>query len=147
MRLKILFAAAILIAPAVATAALASHWYRVAIGDTAAWYVDLDSVKPNGQWTAGREYSVNFQVSPRGVKTAWSDIEVDCKAHTMRYLRFNAYDENGAQKASMENPDQGKIHPVEGGTVSAGIADFICNVDRSTAVLVADPLTDNPPRH
>jgi len=146
MRKTLTIAAIALLAPAAASAALAANWYRVAMGDTAAWYVDTNSIKANGPWTAAREYSVNFEVSARGVKTASSDVEIDCKARTMRYLHFSAYNAAGAETASLDKPDQLEVHDIEASTVSADIADFICNVDRGKAVRVADPKTDNPPR-
>jgi len=147
MRLPILLATAIaILAPAAAAATLAaSDWYRVSRGDAATWYVDLASVRPKVQWTAARQYAVYDGVSTQGMKSNWSDVEIDCTARNLRYIHFTALDPAGAEMASMEMPDNGELHPIKPGTVMATIADYVCNVDRRDAVKVDHPTSDHPP--
>lgn len=147
MRLKILLAAAVMLAPVTATATLAARWYRVTQGTTGTWYIDMNSIKQNGQWTSARQMQVTFEVDPQnGDKAAWSDTDFDCQARTVRYMHFASIDAKDAELFSADLPDQGKIHPIEPKSVVGVIADFVCNVSRSEAVAVAEPLTDTPPR-
>lgn len=145
MSLPMLFAAAA--AMAIAPLPAASEWYRVAMGPDAAWYVDLTSIKTNGQWTAASEYSIyKVQSEKTGVKYVRLSTEYDCGARKMRYLRLIAYDANGGLKADQPMPGGDKIFDLTPGTVISGVADYICGVNRGRGTRVADPLTDRVPQ-
>ncbi|MEZ0241994.1 MAG: surface-adhesin E family protein [Sphingomonas sp.] len=141
-----------MIAAAVATllaplSASATDWYRVTRGQTATWYVDVDSIQRKGQWTSVREYSVYDTVSERtGVKSAWSLLEIDCSARQIRYAHFSAFDASGTETTSDDWPDDGKLHPIEDGTVLDVLADFVCDGNYSQGVRVKDPETDSQTR-
>jgi hypothetical protein len=142
MRKGLMIAAAIacVLAP---VSASATDWYRVARGQSATWYIDVDSIQRNGKWTQVREYSVYDEVSKRtGVKSAWADVEIDCSARKLRYLRFASFDADGTQSEVTESPDEGKIHDTDEGTVLANIVDFVCGGDWSRGVQVKDPESD-----
>lgn len=132
-------AAAAMLAPLPAAAA---DWYRVSKGSIGTYYLDADSIVNNGQWTVARQVVVFDTVADGGGKSSASDLEVDCAARAMRFVRFTLFDSANAELGKLDWPDERKLHPHTPGTIFGIVGDFICGGSRAEAVRVADPYTD-----
>lgn len=141
MRFLIAAALAVLLAP---VPAAAQDWYRVGSKDNGTQYIDLASVKPDGDYLRANGVAI-FSPPTENAKMARAVTiaQYDCKARTLHVLRFEAYGVDGAQLIALDDPEAGFMS-ADKGTPFGMSLDFICNLDRSKAVRVADPLKDKP---
>ncbi|MEZ0241995.1 MAG: surface-adhesin E family protein [Sphingomonas sp.] len=144
MRKRMMIAAALaaLLAP---LPAAAQKWYRVADGTETRSYIDLDSIRPEGELLVAQTFSVLLTPTP-GSPVHWvlTTTAFDCKGHRGRLDLVIGYDAKRGEVFNRPNFDGGKFRPHGPGTDSVNMSDFVCNVARENAVLVADPWTDEP---
>lgn len=138
--MRLLLAAAALIA--VPITAYAADWYRFFRDNNTSWYMDVQTIKPAGQWTSVEQYAVYHKVSERtGVKSVRAVIEFDCRRKVYRLARFTPYEADGTSRGAMDNPENGAEHEnVPGSAIEAGMK-FICDNQRP-GPRVRDPLAD-----
>ena len=139
MRLLLAAATALVLLPATANA---TDWFRFYRDANTSWYMDVDTIQRNGQWTRVDQYAVYHQVSERtGVKSVAATIEIDCRRRVYRLARFTPYEADGTTRGSMDNPENGAEHEnVPGSAIEAGMK-FVCDNQRP-GPRVSDPLRD-----
>lgn len=139
MRLLLAAATALVLLP---TTASATDWFRFYRDANTSWYMDVDTISRNGQWTRVDQYAIYHQVSERtGVKSVRATIEFDCKRRVYRLSRFDPRDADGTSQGAIEDPENGQEHEeVKGSAIESGM-NFICDNQRP-GPRVKDPLRD-----
>jgi hypothetical protein len=109
--MRLLTAAAALAATLAPLPAMAQHWYRVFEMGEVHTYVDLDSIKPKGSLIVASEMMVLREPdSQAGFKWVRTVAEYDCRARSVHFLNFTAFDADNRQSESIDDPDEGKSH-------------------------------------
>ena len=131
---------AMLLAPA---PAMAQQWYRVAGDEISQTFVDLDSIKPEGDRTMATEmvlYRTHFRDTE--VKHMVTHSEFDCPARRAHFLRVEFFGDDRGELGAVDDPDEGGYRSVRPGSPAESTLNFVCGVDRDGAVAVADPWAD-----
>ncbi|MEZ0241997.1 MAG: surface-adhesin E family protein [Sphingomonas sp.] len=139
MRMLAAAALAALLAP---LPAAAQDWHRVGGRENGTQYIDLASIKPDGELLRANGVAVFAPVEGyEGPARVVTIAQFDCKASGIHFLRFEAYARDGALLEALDNPHEGFV-TASPGTPFGDSLDFVCNLDRSRAARVADPLKE-----
>lgn len=141
MKSLLKFAAlAVMLAP---VPAMAQQWYRVSDGEELRSYVDLASLKKEGDLVGAETMLAVVKAIP-GNDVRWlrSTVKFDCTGRRTYIVRAVAYDENRQVLTTLEDPDKGAPRPVKEGTDAVFMLGYACNTNRNGAVRVADPMND-----
>lgn len=123
--------------------AMAQQWHRVSDDGNLRAYVDLDSVRTQDGMVLATElivYRNGLEDTP--LKWGRTSAEYDCKDRKAHFLSFEAFDARNESIGKLEDPDEGEWKISDPGSAGELALTFICNISRSHAVRVADPLTD-----
>jgi hypothetical protein len=135
-------ALALLLAP---LPAQAQHWVRIWSSEETRSYLDVDSIRKDGDLIVATTMSA-ILVPPDGApKVSWViwTTEYRCSDRMGHFTRFETLDKDRNSLFAQDDPDQGRYRPALRNDAAASM-DYVCGVDRSMAVPVADPFTDNP---
>lgn len=133
-------ALAVMLAPA---PAMAQQWYRVSDGEELRSYVDLASLKKEGDLVGAETMLAVVKAIP-GNDVRWlrSTVKFDCAQRRTFILRALAYGEDRTLITTLEYPDKGASRPVAPGTDAVFMIDFACGTNRNGAVRITDPMND-----
>ena len=139
MKLILAAALAALLAP---LPAAAQDWYRISDSDIGVQYVDLASIKPDGDYLLASEFMA-LKTPMRGFSFVATTIRYDCKARLVGLVRMEAFKSKTESTGPIPDAEQ-PLEAVTAGSPGDAALTFVCNVDRKGGVRVQDPWTDKP---